>query len=145
MNRPGTDTAFTGNIPEFYEIYLVPLIFAPYAENLATRAAGRQPSRVLEIAAGTGVVARCLATQLAPDISLIATDLNQAMLDHAAMVGTVRRIEWRQADAMALPFPDGTFDLVVCQFGAMFSPNREQAYAEARRLLRPGGAFIFNL
>ncbi len=145
MNASDTDRAFAGSIPELYERYLVPLIFLPYAADLAARAALRQPSRVLEVAAGTGVVTRQLARVLPSDTSIIATDLNTPMLDHAAAVGTAFPVEWRQADAMQLPFPDESFDLVVCQFGAMFFPDKARAFSEAKRVLRPGGAFIFNV
>lgn len=145
MNQPGADIEFAGNIPQFYERYLVPLIFEPYAVDLASRAAHFQPSRVLEIAAGTGVVTRQLATMLPSDASIIATDLNQPMLDQAAAIGTSRPVEWRQADAMQLPFPDQAFDVVVCQFGAMFFPDKGVAFNEARRVLRPGGRFLFNV
>jgi SAM-dependent methyltransferase len=103
------------------------------------------PSAVLEIAAGTGVVTRHLAAQLPANASIVSTDLNQAMLDHAASVGTSRAVTWRQADAMSLPFADNTFDVVVCQFGAMFFPDKAAAFAETRRVLRPGGRFLFNV
>jgi SAM-dependent methyltransferase len=145
MNPPVTDRAFAGSIPQLYELHLVPLIFAPYAADLAARAARRQPSRVLEIAAGTGVVTRQLAQVLPPGVPIVATDLNQPMLDQAAAAGTARPVEWRQADAMQLPYPDEAFDLVVCQFGVMFFPDKQKAFAEARRVLRPGGGFIFNV
>ena len=145
MDRLGIDTAFTGSIAELYERYLVPLIFEPYAADLALRAVQQHPSRVLEIAAGTGVVTRQLAKTLPPEVSIVATDLNQAMLDQAAAVGTARPVEWRHADAVRLPFPDGFFDLVVCQFGVMFFPDKARAYAEARRVLRAGGQFLFNV
>lgn len=145
MASPASDSLFAGSIPQFYERHLVPLIFAPYAADLAARVARRQPARVLEIAAGTGVVTRQLAHVLAPDVSIIATDLNQPMLDHAAALGTARPVEWNQADAMQLPYPDATFDVVACQFGAMFFPDKRSAFAEARRVLRPGGVFLFNV
>ena len=145
MTSPDGDKLFAGSIPQFYEQYMVPLIFAPYAADLASRVARRRPARVLEIAAGTGVVTRQLASVLAPEASIIATDLNQAMLDHAAAVGTARAVDWRQADAMRLPFPDADFDVVVCQFGAMFFPDRAVAFAETRRVLRAGGVFMFNV
>jgi SAM-dependent methyltransferase len=128
-----------------YEQYLVPLIFDSYARDLARRAASLAPSAVLEIAAGTGVVTRHLAAQLPADVSIVSTDLNQAMLDHAMSVGTGRAVTWRQADAMNLPFADGTFDLVACQFGAMFFPDKAAAFAETRRVLRQGGTFLFNV
>jgi SAM-dependent methyltransferase len=139
-----TDKVFAGSIPKLYETHLVPLIFEPYAEDLAKRLAARAPARVLEIAAGTGVVTRALAQDLPARTSIVATDLNQPMLDLAAAVGTRRPVEWRQADAMQLPFEDGAFDAVVCQFGVMFFPDRARAYAEARRVLAPGGVFLFN-
>src|SRR5215218_1868450 len=103
MHPLGTDTVFAGSIPQLYERYLVPLIFEPYAAELALRVAQRQPTRVLEIAAGTGVLTRQLAKVLPSDVSIVATDLNQPMLDQAATVGTSRPVEWRQADAMQLP------------------------------------------
>jgi len=140
-----TDTVFTGSIPTLYESHLVPLIFEPYAADLANRLASRSLTRVLEIAAGTGVVTRCLASVLPGTVSIVATDLNQPMLDHAAAIGTTRPVEWRQADAMHLPFSDGTFDAVLCQFGVMFFPDKPTAFSEARRVLRSGGVFIFNV
>jgi SAM-dependent methyltransferase len=138
------DSVFSGRIPRLYETHLVPLIFEPYAADLAERLASRSVTSVLEIAAGTGVVTRRLAAALGEDVSIVATDLNQLMLDEAAAIGTVRPVEWRQADAMRLSFADGTFDAVVCQFGVMFFPDRPRAFAEARRVLRPGGVFLFN-
>lgn len=140
-----TDRVFSGSIPELYEQYLVPLIFAPYAADLAARVAGRQPSRVLEVAAGTGAVTRQLVSELPQTSVIVATDLNQPMLDRAMAIGTERPVTWQQADALALPFADGSFDAVVCQFGAMFFPDKAKAFAEARRVLKPGGTFFFNV
>ncbi|MGC4193250.1 MAG: methyltransferase domain-containing protein [Thermomicrobiales bacterium] len=145
MDTPGVDTAFIGSVPERYQRFFVPLIFEPYAVDLARRAAQRRPSRVLELAAGTGVVTRHLADMLPSIVPIVATDLSQAMLDQAAAEGIARHVEWRQADAMDLPFPDASFDLVLCQFGVMFFPDRAHAYAEARRVLQPGGVFLFNV
>lgn len=139
------DRLFTGSIPQLYDEYMVPLIFEPYAVDLASRVAMRQPSCLLEIAAGTGVVTRHLASALAPEVRIVATDLNQAMLDRAAAVGTTRPVEWRQADATQLPFSDESFDVVVCQFGVMFFPDKPKAFSEAKRVLRSGGTFIFNV
>ena len=140
-----TDKLFAGAVPKLYETYLVPLIFEPYAADLSERIKSRRVSRLLEVAAGTGVVTRALSAALDPSASIVATDLNQAMLDEAARVGTARPVDWRQADAMALPFPAGDFDAVVCQFGTMFFPDKPKAFAEARRVLQPGGIFIFNV
>lgn len=141
-----TDKAFTGSIPENYDRYMVPLIFAPYAGDLARRAAALSPGAVLETAAGTGVVTRALAPQLSADARYVVTDLNQPMIDYAASrLPGDRRIEWRQADALALPFEDASFDLVCCQFGAMFFPDRPAAYREARRVLKPGGHLLLSV
>src|SRR5437879_6048186 len=145
MSNADTDKVFGGSISKLYETYLVPLIFAPYATDLVNLLSSRTPSSVLEIAAGTGVVTRALASALPERVSIVATDLNQAILDQALVVGTGRPVEWRQADAMRLPFADETFDAVVCQFGVMFFPDRPKAFAEARRVLRPGGVFLFNV
>jgi len=145
MGSPESDKIFAGSIPKLYEEYLVPLIFRPYAEDLANRLASRTLSRMLEIAAGTGAVTRKLDSELPESVSIVATDLNQAMLDLASEVMTKRRVEWRQADAMLLPFEDSVFDAVVCQFGVMFFPEKSKAFSEARRVLRSGGVFIFNV
>lgn len=145
MSGQSADKVFAGSIPALYDTYLVPLIFASYATDLARRVAARRPGRVLEIAAGTGVLTRALATALPSTVAIVATDLNQPMLDRASSVGTSRPVEWRQADAMALPFADGSFDVVVCQFGAMFFPDKPRAFAQARRVLVPGGTLLFNV
>jgi ubiquinone/menaquinone biosynthesis C-methylase UbiE len=141
-----TDKVFSGSIPENYDRGMVPLIFEPYAADLARRVASLSPSAVLETAAGTGVVTRALAPILPPGATYIVTDLNQPMLDYAASRQPPdARINWRQADALALPFENATFDLVCCQFGAMFFPDRKAGYREARRVLKPGGHFLFNV
>ena len=145
MNSPDTDKVFAGPIPSLYEEYLVPLIFEQYAEDMANRVASRPLARVLEIAAGTGVVTRKLASVLPESVSIVATDLNQQMLDLASKTGTKRPVEWRQADAVQLPFDDSAFDAVVCQFGVMFFPDKSKAFSEARRVLRSGGILIFNV
>jgi ubiquinone/menaquinone biosynthesis C-methylase UbiE len=140
-----SDNVFAGSIPELYAKYLVPLIFEPYASDLLDRLRSRSLSQVLEIAAGTGVVTRALASGLSESVSIVATDLNQAMLDQAIEVGTKRPVEWHQADAMNLPFRDEEFDAVVCQFGVMFFPDKSKAFSEARRVLKLGGVFIFSV
>ncbi|HEX6217851.1 MAG TPA: class I SAM-dependent methyltransferase [Sphingomicrobium sp.] len=135
------DVRFSGSVPANYERYLVPLLFRPYAELLAERAVRYAPHRILETAAGTGVVTNALATIL-PDAEIVATDLNQAMLDVAAERVTSDRVSFRQADALELPFDDASFDLVACQFGVMFYPDKVQGNAEARRVLRDGGRYL---
>ena len=138
------DRRFSGSLPKAYGTFLVPLIFQPYAVDLQRRVGALNPARILETAAGTGVVTRALAARASPDTSIVATDLNQAMLDEAASTGTARPVEWQRADAMALPFADNEFDAVVCQFGVMFFPDKAKAFAEARRVLKPRGVFVFN-
>ena len=141
-----TDKSFAGSIPENYDRYMVPLIFEPYAADLSKRVAVLMPLAVLETAAGTGVVTRLLAPKLSPAARYIVTDLNQPMLNYAASQQPPdTRIQWRQADALALPFEDGSFDLVCCQFGAMFFPDRVAGYSEAKRVLKPGAHFLFNV
>ena len=145
MTAPDKDRSFGGSVPQVYEQYLVPLIFEPYAADLVTRIALRRPTKVLEVAAGTGVVTRHMSRTLSSSTTIVATDLNQAMLDVAAKVRTSRPMEWKQADVMHLPFADESFDAVVCQFGAMFFPDKPGAFAEVHRVLRPGGTFFFNV
>lgn len=140
------DKVFAGSIPEIYDRYFVPLIFEPYAADLAARLAKIDPQNVLETAAGTGVVTRAIAPQLSPSARLTVTDLNQPMLDRAkSRQPDDARIRWKQADAQALPFADQSFDAVACQFGVMFFPDKVQGYKEARRVLKPGGRFFFNV
>lgn len=141
-----TDKVFSGAIPEFYERYLVPLIFEPYARDLAARVTSAKPKRVLEIAAGTGVVTRALASQLPVTTQIVATDLNPPMLEHAkTRMGQNDRIEWKTADAQHLPFEDESFDTVVCQFGVMFFPDKARAFKEARRVLKRSGHYYFSV
>jgi len=142
----GSDTRFTGSIPDMYDRLLVPMIFEPYARDLAARVQALNPQSVLEIAAGTGAVTRAMAAGLPATTRIVASDLNQPMLDHAKakQVGDAR-LTWQQADAQSLPFGDHGFDVVVCQFGAMFFPDKVRAYGEARRVLKPGARYIFNV
>lgn len=143
---PEADKVFAGSIPENYDRHMVPLIFESYARDMAQRAAALSPRAVLETAAGSGVVTRALAPKLSLDASYMVTDLNQPMLDYAATRQAAdNRISWRRADALALPFEDAAFDLVCCQFGVMFFPDRPSGYREARRVLKPGGCFLFSV
>ena len=136
-----TDTVFAGSIPALYDRYMVPLLFKPYAEEVARRAQAIMPGHVLETAAGTGIVTEALHQALA-DAEIIATDLNQAMLDVAAERIRSDKVSFEPADAQDLRFADASFDLVVCQFGIMFVPDKVKANAEARRVLRPGGRYL---
>ncbi|HZZ86906.1 MAG TPA: methyltransferase domain-containing protein [Caulobacteraceae bacterium] len=141
---PGSDVAFEGSIPDFYDRYLGPILFEPFAVDLAGLFAGFDGA-LLETAAGTGRVTRALDRVVAPMASLTASDLNQPMLERAAALVGAPRITWRQADAQALPFDDRSFDAVVCQFGVMFLPDKAAAFAEALRVLRDGGRFVFSV
>ncbi len=140
-----SDAVFSGSIPDIYDDFLVPLIFEYYADDLARRVAAAAPQAVLETAAGSGVVTRALAPRLAAGARYVVSDLNPPMLQRAAArQPRDGRIEWQPADALALPFGDAAFDAVCCQFGVMFFPGRVAGYSEARRVLKPGGRFVFN-
>jgi SAM-dependent methyltransferase len=135
--------AFAGTLAEFYDRYLVPLNFAPYAEVVAARVKALRPQRVLETAAGTGVVTEAVARALPPGVTITATDLNQAMIERGKARPGTERVKWQQADAMKLPYPDGAFDLIVCQFGVMFFPDKRASFNECFRVLSPGGTYLF--
>ncbi len=138
------DHAFTGSIPELYDLHMGPMVFEPYARDLARRFAGFEGA-ILEVAAGTGQVTRLVAETISPRATMVATDLNAPMLEWAAKVVRAPGVTWRQADAQALPFPDRSFDAVICQFGVMFFPDKVGAFAETRRVLRPGGRYVFSV
>ncbi len=140
------DSKFAGSIPEIYDDYLVPLIFEGFARDLARRIAAEKPTHVLETAAGSGVVTRKLAPLLSSDASYLVTDLNPPMIERAkARQDPDKRLSWRPADALNIPCEDNSFDALLCQFGVMFFPDRTAGFAEARRALRPGGLFAFNV
>src|SRR5437016_1429491 len=136
-----TDIVFAGSIPGLYDRYLGPLLFQPYAEEVARRAGEFDPRRILETAAGTGIVTEALHRSVL-EAEIVATDLNPAMLDIAAQHIKSDRVSFQPADALDLPFADGSFNLVVCQFGAMFFPDKVKGNVEARRVLREGGKYI---
>jgi ubiquinone/menaquinone biosynthesis C-methylase UbiE len=136
-----TDTVFAGSIPAIYDQYMVPLVFAPYARLVAERTVELRPRRILETAAGTGVVTEELHRAL-PEAEIIATDLNAPMLEQAARRLNAPNVRFQPADAQSLPFANASFDLVVCQFGVMFFPDKVRANAEARRVLRDGGRYM---
>ncbi len=140
---PESDKQFTGSIPDIYDGYLVPLIFEPYAEDLARRIAAFQPRDILETAAGTGAVTRAMARRM-PQARILATDLNPPMLERAGKRQPPGPVTRQPADAQALPFADASFDVVACQFGVMFFPDKPKAHSEARRVLRGGGRLVFN-
>ncbi|HEY5375991.1 MAG TPA: methyltransferase domain-containing protein [Polyangiaceae bacterium] len=140
-----TDAKFTGSIPELYDRYLVPLLFEPYAEDLARRLSDLGRGTLVEVAAGTGVVTRALREALPSDVRIVATDLNETMLKVAAGCMSALDVSFQQADAQRLPFADGSADAIVCQFGMMFVPDKTAAQLEAARVLVSGGRFVFNV
>jgi SAM-dependent methyltransferase len=140
------DARFAGSIPQHYDQGLGPILFADYAADIARRVAALKPDRVLETAAGTGIVTRALRDALPPGARITATDLNPPMLAIAgAKFRPDERVTFQPADATALPFADGAFDAVVCQFGVMFFPDKDKAYREVHRVLAPGGRYLFSV
>ena len=139
----GKAAAFAGTLAEFYDRFLVPLIFAPYAEVVADRVRELHPRRILETAAGTGILTEALARLLPSEVTITATDLNQAMIDLGKAKPGMERVRWQQADATKLPLPDGAFDVVVCQFGVMFFADKRASFNEGFRVLGPGGTYLF--
>jgi ubiquinone/menaquinone biosynthesis C-methylase UbiE len=137
---------FIGTIPQHYDQGLGPMIFVDYAADIARRVASANPARVLETAAGTGIVTRKLRDAFSKDARLTATDLNPPMLEVArAKFHAGEQVEFRPADAVALPFADGSFDAVVCQFGIMFFPDKAKSCFEVFRVLAPGGRYVFSV
>jgi ubiquinone/menaquinone biosynthesis C-methylase UbiE len=141
------NAAFVGEIPANYDRFLGPLFFHGFADDLAARLPVSRDMRVLETACGTGIVTRRLADRIRGHGSLVATDLNEAMIAHgrANVPAEPGLVEWRPADATKLPFPDRSFDAVVCQFGLMFFPDKVAGVREAFRVLKPGGRYLFNV
>ncbi|MFY0311772.1 class I SAM-dependent methyltransferase [Leisingera sp. D0M16] len=139
-------SSFTGDIPSHYDRGLGPVIFHDYANDLADRCRSHAPQNVLELAAGTGIVSQRLRNRLPPECKLTVTDLNEPMLALAqAKLSGAGNVAFQAADAMELPFDDGSFDLIACQFGVMFFPDKASAFREAARVLRPGGHYVFNV
>jgi SAM-dependent methyltransferase len=142
---PDRDAAFVGTIPAIYDRYLGPLFFQPYADDLVSRLVPQPDMRVLEVACGTGLVTRRLLARLDGSGSILATDLNEPMLAYGrSQIPRAPGLRWRQADAMALPVPDRSFDAVICGFGLLLFPDKAAAIRETFRVLQPGGTYLFN-
>lgn len=135
---------FAGSVPENYDELMVPLFFRPYAVELVRRAQQTSPRRILETAAGTGIVTQALHEAF-PQAELTATDLSQPMLELARQRVASADVRVVAANAQELPFKDASFDLLVCQFGAMFFPNKIGGHSEARRVLRDGGIYLLAI
>lgn len=138
-----SDAAFVGNIPRMYDDLLVPIFFEEPARSVAAAIAATGPATILETAAGTGALTRALLAATSAHVT--ATDLNPPMLDAARQRIRSDRVTWSVANALELQFADQSFDVVTCQFGVMFFPDRVRGYAEARRVLKPGGTFVFTV
>ena len=139
--RPLTDRLFAHSTPALYDRYMGPLLFEPSAKLVAERCAALEPDRILETAAGTGIVTRAVHRAV-PRAEILATDINPAMLEFAAQALTSEHVSFEPADAQNLPFAEGSFDLVLCQFGVMFFPDKIRANQEARHVLRPNGRYL---
>lgn len=138
-------TSFSGSVPANYDKYLGPFLFEPYSLDLVERINDIQLTNVLELACGTGRLTRHLVKVIPSGGRLVASDLNPDMLEVAKGKITDPKIQWQVLDAQELPFEDNSFDLVICQYGVMFFPDKMKAYAEAYRVLKAGGRFIFNV
>jgi ubiquinone/menaquinone biosynthesis C-methylase UbiE len=141
----GSAAEFSGTVPGLYDQHLGPVLFEPYAADLAARLPSGEGLRLLEIACGTGIVTRRLREALPDSASVVATDLNHAMVAYAREAVPAPGVVWQQADAQSLPFADESFDVVVCQFGFMFLPDKVQGFREARRVLVAGGLLLANV
>ena len=140
-----TDARFSGSIPAIYDQYLGALLFEPYAQDLAQRVSDLQQGLLLEVAAGTGIVTQALRARLPKAVQIVATDLNEAMLRVGAKREQDPSVTWQQADALQLPFADASADIIACQFGVMFFPDRRAGYREALRVLKPAGRYVINV
>ena len=141
-----TNPIFTASMPEYYDTYLGPSKFDPVGAELVKRVPPSPPGDLLELACGTGLVTRRLRERLDPSLRVVATDISKPMLDYArAKYASVPGIDWREADAMNLPFSDEEFGAVVCALGAMFMPDKVAFFRECLRVLKPGGTFAFSV
>jgi ubiquinone/menaquinone biosynthesis C-methylase UbiE len=138
---------FVGSVPENYERYLVPSIFGPWASDLVEVAGPQQGERVVDIACGTGIVARTAAQRVGSDGRVVGLDLSVPMLEaaRAASAAQGALIEWREGSAVKLPLADAAFDVVFCQQGLQFFPDRPTALREMHRVLKPGGRLALSV
>jgi ubiquinone/menaquinone biosynthesis C-methylase UbiE len=144
MTTLQTPVAFSGSIPAYYDSYLGPMFFEPFALEMANRISPLTPSHILELASGTGRLTKFLPAVAAPPASIIASDINPSMVRFGSEKAKHKDIHWMEIDAVKLPFKDASFDCVVAQFGVMFYSDKINAFKEALRVLKPGGTFIFN-
>jgi ubiquinone/menaquinone biosynthesis C-methylase UbiE len=138
-----SNVSFSGSIPENYERYLGPFIFEPYAVDVVSRIHVQKVKKVLELACGTGRVTKHLVQTL-PDAEIVASDFNPDMIAIAENNAKSDNIKWMTIDMQDIPFDDNHFDLVVCQFGIMFVPDKQKAFQEIHRVLKTGGVLLLN-
>jgi ubiquinone/menaquinone biosynthesis C-methylase UbiE len=146
MSQQHFGRAFGGSAPENYQRYFVPAIGVPLAADLIDTAALRPGERVLDVACGTGAVARLAAERVGLTGAVAGLDLNPGMLAVAqAVTPPSLPIEWHEANAEAMPLPAEAFDVVLCQMGLQFVPDKPAALREMRRVLAPGGRLAVNV
>lgn len=132
---------FRHSTPSLYHRYMGPLLFEPYARHVAERLVFLRPNRILETAAGTGIVTRAV-NKVVPGAQIVATDINPTVVEFASQHLRSERVTFQRADAQYLPFEDESFDLILCVFGVMFFPDKIRANAEARRVLSVGRQYV---
>ncbi len=144
ITKTTTPIAFSGDIPKYYDTYLGPMFFEPFAIDMADRISKVHPEYLLELACGSGRLTRLLPSVLSPEANIVATDINPAMVSFAKSKLQDAKIDWMEVDAVSLPFKDASFDCIAVQFGVMFYSDRKKAFKEALRVLKPGGTLIFS-
>jgi SAM-dependent methyltransferase len=131
--------------PAVRDRYFAPSVLSPFADDLAHRLARLSTGPLLEIAADTGALTQAMASALSVGLTIIATDADADMIEHASAKPGMSRVTWRRADPDALPFPDATFGIVACHLGVATMPDRVRTFQEARRVMKPGGRFVFSV
>jgi len=125
--------------------YLAPSLLSPFADDMARRLSRLSMGPLLEISADTGILTQAIASAISAGLTIIATDSSAEMVKHASIKPGMARVTWQHADPRTLPFPDGTFGILACHFGVCAMPDRIQAFQEARRVMKPGGRFVFSV
>ncbi len=142
--KEGTqENFFTGSVPRNYDTFMGPVLLNPYAQDLVSRVKAKGPLAILELAAGTGRVTKPLLAAM-PEANITATDISEDMMEIGKEQITSAQVKWQNVNMMEIPYPDNEFDLVICQFGLIFVPDKAKAVAEMRRVLKPGGQLLFN-
>lgn len=135
---------FNGSVPEVYETVLGNFIFEPFAVDIVNRISNKNAFNVLELAAGTGRVTKHLIHAFSPNAKIVASDISLPMMEKAKLVVSSQNLTWQQVDIADIPFSEGSFDVIVCQFGVMFLQDKLRAFSEIRRVLKLGGQLLFS-